>query len=130
MVIHFHRYPLSRTKIEAKNMSQKSPNDHIHHVAISVPNIAQAVEWYTSKFNCRVEYRDETWALLEFANTKLALVLPTQHPAHFAIARPDATTSGKLVGHRDGLQSVYITDPFGNAVEVLQETSKPATPST
>ena len=95
--------------------------DSIHHVAIPVPNIAQAVEWYTSRFNCGVDYIDDTWALLAFANTKLALVLPREHPAHFALSRPDANKFGDLVRHRDGLNSVYITDVFGNSIEVLEE---------
>ncbi|MDR4495627.1 MAG: VOC family protein [Nitrospirales bacterium] len=94
--------------------------DHIHHVAIPVPDISKAVEWYTSRFQCRVDYVDETWALLEFANTKLALILPHEHPPHFALSRPDANKFGELVTHRDGLNSVYITDPFGNSLEILQ----------
>jgi hypothetical protein len=90
-------------------------------VAIPVPNVVHAVEWYTSHFNCIVEYIDDTWALLAFANTKLALVLPQEHPAHFALSRPDANKFGDLVTHRDGLNSVYINDIFGNAIEVLEE---------
>jgi catechol 2,3-dioxygenase-like lactoylglutathione lyase family enzyme len=106
---------------KAKRMSTSSKLDTIHHVAIPVPNVAQAVEWYTSRFNCCVEYIDDTWALLAFANTKLALVLPEEHPSHFALTRPDANKFGELVTHRDGLHSVYITDAFGNAIEVLEE---------
>jgi len=102
-------------------MSKPSNLDTIHHVAIPVPNVAQAVEWYTSRFNCRVEYLDDTWALLAFANTKLALVLPQEHPSHFALSRPDAHKFGDLVTHRDGLNSVYITDGFGNSIEVMEE---------
>lgn len=95
--------------------------DTIHHVAIPVTNVAEAVEWYTSRFNCGVDYIDDTWALLAFANTKLALVLPQEHPSHFALSRPDAHKFGELVTHRDGLNSVYITDAFGNSIEVLEE---------
>lgn len=95
--------------------------DTIHHVAIPVPNVAQAVEWYTSRFNCCVDYIDDTWALLAFANSKLALVLPHEHPSHFALTRPDANKFGDLVTHRDGLHSVYINDAFGNSIEVLEE---------
>lgn len=101
--------------------TKKQKLDHIHHIAIPVPDIAKALEWYTSRFNCRVEYVDETWALLEFANAKLALVLPYEHPSHFALSRPDANKFGDLVTHRDGLHSVYITDAFGNSIEILEE---------
>lgn len=106
---------------KSKHMSTPSKLDTIHHVAIPVPNVAQAVEWYTSRFHCDVEYVDDTWALLAFANTKLALVLPEEHPSHFAVCRPDAHTFGDLVTHRDGLNSVYITDAFGNSIEVLED---------
>ena len=122
---------VSKTRMAAKEpntvtkkgnpISKHSNLDTIHHVAIPVPNVAQAVEWYTSRFNCRVEYLDDSWALLAFANTKLALVLPQEHPSHFALSRPDAHKFGDLVTHRDGLNSVYITDGFGNSIEVMEE---------
>ncbi|HNP60083.1 MAG TPA: VOC family protein [Nitrospirales bacterium] len=110
--------PLTRKR---KPPSRPPKLDTIHHVAIPVPNVAKAVEWYTSRFNCCVDYIDESWALLAFANTKLALVLPRYHPSHFALSRPDANKFGDLITHRDGLNSVYITDPFGNSIEVMEE---------
>jgi len=114
--------PLSKKKHSKKRIRGKKPNlDHIHHIAIPVPNIAKALEWYTSRFNCDVEYVDETWALLAFANAKLALVLPHEHPSHFALSRPNANKFGELVTHRDGLHSVYIKDVFGNSIEILEE---------
>ncbi len=112
--------PSKKSLTSVKPFSKKGKLDHIHHIAISVPNIAAGVEWYTSRFNCAVEYLDQTWALLAFANTKLALVLPREHPSHFALSRPDANKFGDLVTHRDGLRSVYITDAFGNSIEVLE----------
>lgn len=112
----------SKGKTSRQKLSGRNPKlDHIHHVAIPVPDIPKALEWYTSRLNCRVEYVDETWALLEFANAKLALVLPDEHPAHFAISRPDANKFGELVPHRDGLHSIYIKDTFGNSIEILEE---------
>jgi len=111
----------NRVAKKPKPISKPSKLDTIHHVAIPVPNVAQAVEWYTSRFNCCVEYIDDTWALLAFANTRLALVLPEEHPSHFALSRPDANKFGDLVTHRDGLNSVYITDGFGNSIEVMEE---------
>ena len=112
----------SKKKTSRQRSPARAPKlDRIHHVAIPVPDIAKALEWYTSQFNCRVEYVDETWALLEFANAKLALVLPNEHPSHFALTRPDANKFGKLVTHRDGLHSVYINDAFGNSIEILED---------
>jgi catechol 2,3-dioxygenase-like lactoylglutathione lyase family enzyme len=92
--------------------------DTLDHVAIVVPNIAQAVDWYTRTFECEVSYQDDTWAFIEFDNVKLALVRSGQHPAHIALLRKDAEKFGKLTGHRDGTWSCYIEDPAGNSVEI------------
>jgi catechol 2,3-dioxygenase-like lactoylglutathione lyase family enzyme len=97
--------------------------DTLHHVALSVQDIDQAIAWYTTHFDCRVSYRDSTWALLQFANLSLALVLPGQHPPHVGLLRDDAARFGPLVTHRDGSRSIYLNDPSGNAVEVLEATS-------
>ena len=93
--------------------------DTLHHTAIQVKNIAAAVTWYTERFSCEVAYQDESWAMLQFANTSLALVLPEQHPYHFAILTDDVTAYGEPVQHRDGTSSVYIKDLDGNNVEML-----------
>jgi catechol 2,3-dioxygenase-like lactoylglutathione lyase family enzyme len=93
--------------------------DPIHHVAISVKDIRQTVDWYTSHFRCRVTYQDETWAMLDFANVKLALVIPSQHPPHLAFVSPEAEQFGELKPHRDGTRSIYVADPAGNPVEIL-----------
>jgi len=91
----------------------------IHHTAIQVKDIAKAVTWYLERFACEVEYQDESWAELKFANTSLALVLPEQHSYHFAIVTDDLTPYGEAVTHRDGTASVYIKDTDGNNVEML-----------
>jgi catechol 2,3-dioxygenase-like lactoylglutathione lyase family enzyme len=94
--------------------------DRLHHVAITVPSIADAVTWYCRKFECETVYQDETWALLQFENIALALVSPDQHPPHFAIERDDAGLYGLLNKHRDGTASAYLSDPWGNTVEILR----------
>ena len=66
------------------------PLDEIHHVAIAVSNVAKSVDWYRKHFRCDVEYQDETWALLEFGNTRLALVIPDQHPPHIGFIHPQS----------------------------------------
>ena len=50
--------------------------DKIHHIAIQVENIARSVEWYKKNFKVEVSYQDETWAMIDFENTSLALVKP------------------------------------------------------
>lgn len=101
--------------------SSQSELSHVDHVAIAVTNVAQAVDWWCKAFNCQVTYQDETWAVLEFANIKIALVIPEQHPAHLAFSRKDAERFGQLTEHRDGSKSVYIEDPFGNSIEILEK---------
>lgn len=95
--------------------------DKIHHVALQVEDIARAVAWYTQEFDCKVSYRDDTWAMLEFANVKLALVVPTQHPHHVAFVHQDAAKFGKLTIHRDGVASIYLKDSEDNSIEIMDE---------
>ena len=93
--------------------------DSIDHVAISVDSIPKAVEWYRTHLRCRIAYQDDTWAMLEFANARLALVVPHQHPPHVGFVIPDAEKYGDLKRHRDGTRSIYVPDSAGNAVEFL-----------
>ena len=100
-------------------MTKQRQLDDIHHTAIQVKNIANSVSWYTENFKCEIEYQDESWALLRFANTSLALVLPEQHPYHFAVVTENLEPYGEATPHRDGTASVYIKDLDGNNVEML-----------
>ena len=97
--------------------------DAIHHVAVSVTDVAAAVSWYTKTFACRVAYQDESWAMLEFANIRLALVVPGQHPPHLGFTSSRAADFGALKTHRDGTRSTYVADPAGNSVEILDADS-------
>ena len=97
--------------------------DKIHHIAIQVDNIETAIAWYCDHFDVQPAYQDDSWALLKFANISLALVMPQQHPPHFAIENTDADKFGELVTHRDKTQSIYIHDPFGNVLEVMKKES-------
>ena len=93
--------------------------DTLDHVAIRVDDVARAVAWYRETFSVDVTYQDETWALLSFANIRLALVVPDQHPPHLAVVRPDAEAFGPLKTHRDGTASVYIKDSENNVLEIM-----------
>ncbi|MEZ5952362.1 MAG: VOC family protein [Planctomycetaceae bacterium] len=97
--------------------------DTVHHVAISVENIAEAVAWYREQFRCGIVYQDDTWAMLQFANLQMALVVPEQHPPHIGFAMPNAERYGSLKTHRDGTRSVYTSDPCGNVVEMMDDQS-------
>ncbi len=98
----------------------------LDHVAIPSHNIAEGVAFYVEHFGAQVLYQDQTWAFLQMGQGKLALVTPTQHPPHIALRVDEATLTaaanraGKPVdSHRDGTQGIYVSDPDGNAVELI-----------
>jgi catechol 2,3-dioxygenase-like lactoylglutathione lyase family enzyme len=93
--------------------------DNIHHIAVQVKNIAQAVKWYKANFNCEITYQDNSWAMLQFGNVQMAFVLAEQHPPHVAFENAEAEKFGTLNKHRDGTRSVYVKDNQGNVIEVL-----------
>ena len=94
--------------------------DKIHHIAIQVESITKSVDWYKQNFDITVSYQDETWAMIDFENTSLALVIPEEHPFHFAIESKDAGSYGQPTEHRDGTASIYIKDIDGNNVEMIK----------
>ena len=94
--------------------------DKIHHLAIQVEDIGKSVDWYKKNFDIQVSYQDEPWAMRDFENTSLALVIPEQHPYHFAIESDEASSYGELTKHRDGTASVYIKDIDGNNIEMIK----------
>ena len=96
--------------------------ESIDHIAIVVTNINHAVNWYTKNRDCEVIYQNESWADLQFENIKLALVLPQDHPPHIAFVDESIENGTK---HRDGSESVYDHDTFGNIIEKIKyETTK------
>lgn len=97
--------------------------DALHHIAIKVDNIAEAIQWYQEQFRCEIAYQDATWGLLKFRNIYVALVLPEQHPPHLGFSTPKAAEFGELKLHRDKTKSVYTSDPFGNVLEMLDAQS-------
>ena len=109
-----------------ENGREATELDELHHVALQVSEIAPAVKWYQERFRCSLIWSDKSWALLRFSNCSLALVLPDQHPPHFAITREDAARFGSLTPHRDGTASVYLQDLDGNSVECLRLAEEPA----
>ena len=94
--------------------------DKIDHIAIQTKDINESVTWYIKTFRCDVLFQDETWALLEFNNIKLALVVPEQHPPHIAVKRRNLEKYGNPVKHRDGSESVYINSPDKNVFELIR----------
>ena len=99
-------------------MSTEMKLDTLHHAAIRVKDVQAAVDWYTQRFRCNVEYQDASWAMLAFDNVRLAFVIAEQHPPHIAIVG-DPAAFGAPTLHRDGTSSVYIKDPNNNNVEII-----------
>lgn len=98
---------------------QKQPKlDTLHHLAITVSELQETLDWYSKQFRYTIKYQGETWALVEFANISLAFVIAEQHPPHFAVIG-DPAAFGEPQQHRDGTRSVYLKDPSGNKVEIL-----------
>lgn len=100
-------------------MKPAEPLDTLHHIAISTSNLKESLRWYREHFRCEVTYEDDTWAMLQFENVSLALVVPEQHPPHLGFMVPEAARFGPLKTHRDGTRSTYIADPAGNVVEMV-----------
>lgn len=100
------------------DIKESKTYDTVDHIAVAVSDVKGTVDWYLKNFKCQVTYQDDSWALLEFANIRVAFVLPQQHPPHFALLR-DPALFGEPKTHRDGTRSVYLHDPSGNSVEVL-----------
>ncbi|MFZ9035332.1 MAG: VOC family protein [Francisellaceae bacterium] len=98
--------------------------DTIDHVAIRVDDLTETVAWYRRMFNCNTIYEDDTWAIVEFANIKLAFVIKEQHPPHLAFYKADAADFGRLKKHRDDSISTYVKDPSGNFVELIAKKEK------
>lgn len=98
----------------------------LDHVAVVANDIEASVKWYVGGFGAEVLYQDETWAFLRLGQGKLALVTPSQHPPHVAVrvgadvlARKADEAGLPVDRHRDGTTGIYLTDPDGNAVELI-----------
>jgi catechol 2,3-dioxygenase-like lactoylglutathione lyase family enzyme len=112
------RFRDDHREVEMSATKETKEFDTVDHIAVAVSDVKGTVDWYLKNFSCKVAYQDETWALLEFANIRVAFVLPNQHPPHFALLR-DPAAYGEPKTHRDGTRSVYLNDPSGNSIEVL-----------
>ncbi len=92
----------------------------IDHIAITVNNIKEAVEWYRDNFDVELIYIDDTWAFIQFDNIKMAFVKKGMHPGHFAIEVSSFKPTDKVKKHRDDSISTYKKDPWGNIYELIK----------
>ena len=103
-------------------MSFPSPHsvfDSIDHIAVNVSDIVRAVKWYQSSFRCELVFQDKSQAVLQFANVRLQLVLPSMDPPHLAFVRDDAGKLGELRERADSRFTTFIADSTGNMVEII-----------
>lgn len=92
----------------------------IHHLAINVANLEKSIQWYRTSFNCELISQEKTEAVLQFANLRLVLVLPSQEPGHAAYGKDNAEAFGELRKRSDGVESTFVADPTGNVVEIVK----------
>ena len=92
----------------------------IDHIALVVDNPEEVANWYIDQFEASHLYSDESWALVEFENIKMAFVRKGTHPAHFGIKIEEFAKEEKIKTHRDGTLSVYKKDPWGNIYELIK----------
>lgn len=97
------------------------------HAALVVPDIAEAIAWYSSVLcGASVLYQDKTWALLDANGVRLAFVVKEQHPSHLAwrVSSVDLETlaaehSKTIKTHRDGSRSFYLEAPGSSWIEII-----------
>ena len=98
------------------------------HVAVRCTDIQKSVIWYVQNLDCEVEYQDNTWAMLKVGDSKLALVLKDQHPAHIAFRVEDTLKfpchPNQVKVHRDSTSYYYGADPDGNIIEWVAYTNE------
>ena len=98
--------------------------DVIDHIAIKSKDVEKLAEWYVKNFKAEIIYCDSTWAFLQFENIKLAIVSPSQHPAHIAFSVDCFSEKDIIKEHRDGSKSCYRKDPDGNIYELIKYEEK------
>jgi catechol 2,3-dioxygenase-like lactoylglutathione lyase family enzyme len=93
----------------------------LDHVALNVRNIEDSASWYKEHLGADVIYNDDTWAMLQVGDSKIALTVAAQHPPHlgFAVEKLSDIPCDDPAYHRDGSAYLYVTDPDGNTIEFL-----------
>lgn len=90
-------------------------------VTLPVADVARAVAWYADVFGCRVVRQDALRAVVAFANLELHLVVPSLSPPALTVFARHFAGNGNAERNVDGGRGLRVTDPWGNALEVLAE---------
>jgi catechol-2,3-dioxygenase len=91
----------------------------VHAVSVRVGDLDRAVAWYREHFRCEVVQVDERRALLAFGQTHLQLCRWDDAEPPLTIVSPDVAELGPSSRRADGVRSLQLTDPWGNAIEVV-----------
>ena len=97
--------------------------DTLHHVAISVTDIAKAVEWFRTRLDCRVAYQDDTWAWSSSPTWGSRWSCPRSTRRTWGSCAPTRSRSARSRAHRDGTRSTYLAGPDGNVIEIVDKAS-------
>jgi catechol 2,3-dioxygenase-like lactoylglutathione lyase family enzyme len=116
-----------RLSVDPGNVARNLRFVQFDHVAIQVPDVAAALDWWRATVpGAVVLYADETWGLIEAAGARIALVVAEQHPDHLAfkvsgaeLDRLAAEHARPITTHRDDSRSFYLHAPGGHGVEVI-----------
>jgi catechol 2,3-dioxygenase-like lactoylglutathione lyase family enzyme len=103
-------------------------NIQFDHIAITSENISDSLAFYKHHFpEAVILYEDKTWGFLKIGDLKLALVTPGEHPPHICyrvdskeeLQKYAEESRGEIKIHRDKSESFYLSDPSGNAIEII-----------
>ena len=95
----------------------------IDHIAIRVPDVQAAADWYIENVGGRITYIDDYYRRIAINNTTLAIIDENRYPDnHIGVLVENIENlpkNGYRKEHRDGTIGVYVKDPFGNMVEYI-----------
>jgi catechol-2,3-dioxygenase len=93
--------------------------DRLLAATLQVGDVGRAVAWYTEHFCCDVVGQSEAVATLAFGDARLQLRRWGEDRPTVTIVSPDVATLGPSQRRSDGVRALQLTDPWGNAVEVV-----------
>ena len=95
----------------------------IDHIAIRVPDVIKAANWYIENVGGKLTHIDTYYRRIAINNISLAIIDENKYPDnHIGVLVEnveDLPKIGLRMEHRDGTIGVYVKDPFGNMVEYI-----------
>jgi catechol 2,3-dioxygenase-like lactoylglutathione lyase family enzyme len=91
----------------------------LHEVAVRVGDVDRAVAWYSEHFGCELVERRERSAVVALGAARLRLCGFDEAPPLLSIVAPNVAERGPSARRPDGVRALLLTDPWGNALEVV-----------